>query len=266
MTLEEFQKAREAERAWAFASGYNNGDPATNGEFACLDLLLAEADLLLDVGANEGLFVERAAARTSPPRIVAFEPNPGHGEVLRARLGPTGELRQVALGDAAGSATLHIHPQHHATASLTDRPRMSPRFRAEMTTVEVQVHRLDELEGFGGAQRLLLKIDAEGFEFPVIRGAERLLAEAPGAAVMFEHSFAWLETGQSLLDAFQLFDRQGFEVFRILPLGLEHVRFFTNDMESRQYCNYVAVKGFDLLRTAGVPLATPYGETTLRLF
>jgi hypothetical protein len=83
---------------------------------------------------------------------------------------------------------------------------------------------------------------------------------------MFEDSFAWLETGESMLNCFQFLDGLGFDLFRILPLGLEHVRFFTNDMERAQYCNYVAIKGFDLLRTPRVALPTLYGETTLRVF
>ena len=65
MTFDEFLERRRAEQAWAYANGYNNGDPVTNGEYACLDLLLAEADLFLDVGANEGLFIERALVRVN---------------------------------------------------------------------------------------------------------------------------------------------------------------------------------------------------------
>jgi FkbM family methyltransferase len=267
MTLEDFVARREAERAWTFANGYNNGDAATNGEYACLDALLAEADVFVDVGANEGLFAARAAARPSPPRILAFEPNPAHRALIETRLAGAGRLEGVALGDKPGSATLHIHPTHHATASLTDRPRMTSRFRAEMKTVEVAVRRLDDwTDELAGARRLVIKIDAEGFEFPVIRGAQGLLAGAAAAAVMFEHSYGWLETGESLLDCFQAFDAMGFDFFRILPIGLEHVRFFTNDMERVQYCNYVAVKGFEVGRPAGAPLPTPYGETVLRLF
>jgi FkbM family methyltransferase len=267
VTLDDFIARREAERAWAFANGYNNGDAATNGEYACLDMLLAEADVFVDVGANEGLFAARAAARTPPPRILAFEPNPAHAGLIEARLAGRGRLEKIALGDKPATATLHVHATHHATASLTDRPRMSPRFRAEMHTLEVPVRRLDDwAKELGDARRLLIKIDAEGFEFPVIRGALGLLEAAPAAAVMFEHSFAWLETGESLLGCFQAFDALGFDFFRILPLGLEHVRFFSNDMERAQYCNYVAVKGFGFAERLGVALPTVYGETTLRPF
>lgn len=264
MTFDDFARAREAERAWAYANGYNNGDAATNGEYACLDLLLPDADLFVDVGANEGLFVERAR-RAEELQIIAFEPNPAHAETLRARLPSRGRLEGVALGERHGAATLHIHREHHATASLTDRPRMSPRFRAQMDRVEVEVRALDAYAAELSGARLVLKIDAEGYELPVIRGARHVLEAAPAAAVMFEYSFAWQETAESMLEAFQTFDALGFDLHRILPLGLEHVRFFTNDMERAQYCNYVALKGF---APGGRPhpLATPYGETTFRAF
>lgn len=257
MSFDDFARAREAERAWAFANGFNNGDPATNGEYACLDLLLAGADLFVDVGANEGLFVERAAGTPT----IAFEPNPAHAATLAAKLAG-GRLEAAALGDAPGRATLHVHPLHHATASLGDRSRMTARFRAQMRPVAVEVRTLDS---YGlSARRLVLKIDAEGYEAPVLRGARDTLAAAPAAAAMFEYSFAWLETGERLLDAFQLLDGLGFDLFRILPLGLEHVRFFTAGMEQAQYCNYVALKGIEVGRPRA--LATPFGETTLRTF
>jgi hypothetical protein len=99
----------------------------------------------------------------------------------------------------------------------------------------------------------------------VIRGARGVLAAAASAAVMFEYSFAWLETGEAMLDCFQTLDALGFDLYRILPLGLEHIRFFTNDMERAQYCNYVALKNWDLGLDQR-PLATPYGETRLLAF
>ena len=203
MTFEDFVARREAERAFAYANGYNNGDAATNGEYACLDALLAEADVLVDVGANEGLFAARAAARTPAPRILAFEPNPAHRALIESRLAGAGRLEGVALGDKPGSATLHIHATHHATASLTDRPRMSPRFRAEMTTVEVPVRRLDDWADELAGARLLIKIDAEGFEPLIFQGMEGILGRSPGAAIVTEVSIAhWQRFGDppELLD------------------------------------------------------------------
>lgn len=266
--IDDFLRAREAERAWAFANGFNNGDPESNGEFACLEMLLDAATVLLDIGANEGLFVERAARLKPHVRILAFEPNPAHADGLRARLATVnGRLEVLALSDTSGSAVLHVHGQHHATASLSGRPRMTHRFRQGMTEVEAPVRRLDDLDlGVSGEEGVVIKIDTEGFEFPVLRGAADFLARPGPVAILLEHSFAWLETGESLIDCFNFLDALGFNFYRLLPIGLERIRFFSANMEQAQYCNYVALKGVDLDAGRTRKLATPFGTTDLHLF
>lgn len=266
--IEDFLTAREAERAWAFANGFNNGDPDTNGEFACLAMLLESATVLLDIGANEGLFVERAARLKPDVRIVAFEPNPAHADGLRARLAPVkGRLEAIALSDTAGTAVLHVHDQHHATASLSGRPRMTHRFRQGMTQVEAAVRRLDDVDlNLAADDGVVMKIDTEGFEFPVLRGAAEFLTRPGPVAIILEHSFAWLETGESLIDCFNFLDARGFDFYRLLPIGLERVRFFSADMEQAQYCNYVALKGVGLDEARTRRLATKFGATDLHLF
>ncbi len=266
MDLGEFLRRRTAEQDWAYANGFNNGDPETNGEFACLASLLKTARLFLDIGANTGEFVEQAIRHRPDVSIVAFEPNPDHEAQLRHRLAPCGgHLESVAIGEVAGEAVLHVHRLHHATASLSGRPRMTPRFRDGMREVRVPVRRLDDLVGgLSTDSGVLLKIDVEGYEFPVLRSAPNLLSGCDGMAIMFEYSFAWQETGEELFDCFQFLDAGGFDVYRVLPLGLEQVRFFTADMERIQYCNFVALKNVPL--DAAVDLPTAYGRTAFHPF
>lgn len=268
MDLQDFLSRRQAERDWAFANGFNNGDPVTNGEFACLDMLLEGAGRLVDIGANEGLFVERAVRSKPGMDIIAFEPNPAHGEGLRRLLAPVaGRLEAIALGDTPGVATLHVHSQHHATASLTGRPRMTARFREGMTEVEVPVRRLDDMDlGVSHPGTVVLKIDAEGYEFPILRGATAVLTGSESVAVVFEFSFAWLESGESLIDCFNFLDARGFDFYRLLPIGLEQIRFFSTGMDQSQYCNYVALKNVPLDEGRVLELATPLGATRLHLF
>ena len=197
--------------------------------------------------------------------MIAFEPNLAHGSMLREKLPTSGRLEAVALSDKAGLADLHVHVRHNATASLSARPRMSKRFQAEIRSQSVPVRRLDDYADEVSAESaLLVKIDAEGFEFPVIRGGDTLLTRAAPCAIMFEFSFAWLETGEDLLTCFQFLDERGFDFFRILPVGLEHLRFYSADMDRAQYCNYVAVKGFPL--SPAVDVASFYGQNALHPF
>ncbi len=91
-----------------------------------------------------------------------------------------------------------------------------------------------------------LKIDVEGFEFPVMQGAKCFLTSLPAVFILFEYSTAWADNGFSLKEAFHFLDQLSFSIFRVTPLGLESLRFYTPAMEGSDYCNYFAVKGADL--------------------
>ena len=58
MDAEEFKSRRAAEREWANANGFDNGDPGTNGELKLLAALRGQFDCFVDIGANNGLYID----------------------------------------------------------------------------------------------------------------------------------------------------------------------------------------------------------------
>ena len=118
-------------------------------------------------------------------RVVAVEPHPELFAVLQqnaayaARSGCHVETRPVALGDHHGQALLHV-PQSFAdndgTATLVDGGPAA-------VQVPVVVERLDDLLPTGAS---VLKLDVEGFEASVLRGAKQLLAERRLRHIVFE--------------------------------------------------------------------------------
>ena len=101
---------------------------------------------------------------------VLFDALPAHAAPLTAFAArhQNAQVRSVALGDAPGTLTLHVHG--HQSSILS-----SAEFSG--TSVDVQVHTLDDfvdelqLEG-----PILLKADVQGYELAILRGAERVLA------------------------------------------------------------------------------------------
>ena len=134
-------------------------------------------EIALDVGANIGWYCVLLDRLSVPgARIFAFEPDPESFRLLRSNLEVNGTTRvtalNVALGDIPGRAVLHRYRgTNNGRHTLLEG-------NTSGGTVEVGV---DTLKGFWDSKQLgasplrFLKIDVEGFECLVLRGAGDLL-------------------------------------------------------------------------------------------
>jgi FkbM family methyltransferase len=148
------------------------------------DRVLRPGDAVLDVGANFGAMALFAARRVGPAGVVhAFEPQRDLADLARqsAKLNGYGTMcvHAVALSDAAGRFDLHVAGDNSGSASLA--------WNRGGRAVPVEVVRGDEyLPRLGLPPVRLLKIDVEGHEAEVLRGAAGYLAAHPPAVVVFE--------------------------------------------------------------------------------
>lgn len=125
----------------------------------------------LDIGAHLGVMTSLFAHRVGPEGAVfAFEPNPEtyrHLASNAVRWGPHVHPENVGLSDHAGQATLHLPAAHHHNDS------MASFIETEGSqSVSVRVVRLDDI----APDAQIAKIDVEGAEPAVLRGAQRILA------------------------------------------------------------------------------------------
>lgn len=125
----------------------------------------------LDVGANVGIYAY-ALARLGM-RVHAFEPQPYCCTVVdawaRARGGVT--VHNSGVGESEGDLTLHIPIVDGAPV-----PTRASFQRLEQEQIELNVP-VVTLDGIGVSDVAFIKIDVEGFELQVLRGATRLLRE-----------------------------------------------------------------------------------------
>ncbi len=146
---------------------------------------------LLDVGAHDGAFALPFAALPDS-RVLAFEPLPAAFARLRAAFGDPlpahVELRREALGDRDGEAVLAVPlldgvPQEQWASTAKTYGALGEARVAERR-VAVPLRRLD---GFGLTDLTAVKLDAEGAEYEVLRGArETLLRCRPVLSVEIE--------------------------------------------------------------------------------
>lgn len=114
--------------------------------------------------------------------LVLVEPQISFSEQIDATLATRkGEWHKIALGEVETTTQLHVMQSAPSSSSLlemTDEHKASYAARdidASVEQITVDVKRLDSLDSSHWQKPCLLKIDAEGFEVPVMMGAGRLL-------------------------------------------------------------------------------------------
>jgi FkbM family methyltransferase len=141
----------------------------------------------VDVGCNKGDFCLTASRLVgSSGRVLAFEPHPENCEWIRKSIAKNGyrniELYELALSDSNGSAQLHLGEQsgHHTL--------LAGQLRQEQGLIAVQTRILDDLleeTQFRGPIDAI-KIDVEGADMHVLRGAQKTLLNNPGIVVFLD--------------------------------------------------------------------------------
>ena len=137
---------------------------------------LRPTDTFIDVGANVGIYSLLAGRAAPQGQVLAFEPNPIAVERMRKNLRLNGlenvVLRATAVGSRAGPATL--------TAGLGPGDHIALGQSSDIVTIDVSMTTLDAAVD-RTAPVSLIKIDVEGFEVEVLKGATDLLMrdEAP---------------------------------------------------------------------------------------
>ncbi len=148
--------------------------------------LVRRGDTVFDIGANTGLYARFLVQVFGAERVVCFEPMAGNLDLLHQNLalgGIEGRVRvlSVALADREGREALQADDFGSATAALEvvtgGRPSESHRQYGLPGRREiVEVAPLDALvERFNLPAPNVLKIDVEGAEAIVLRGARRTI-------------------------------------------------------------------------------------------
>jgi FkbM family methyltransferase len=154
---------------WSFMRGHERDAP-----FQKSLSLLRPGDVAIDAGANLGIWSLLAAKRGA--RVQAFEPVPAIAARLKQHAGSLVAIHQVALGAERGVLPFFAVPDGNTGASSLSR------HHEQSVQIDVAVERLDDL-----VERAdFLKVDVEGAEILVFRGAKRILSADDAPIVFFE--------------------------------------------------------------------------------
>lgn len=165
--------------------------------------IVADAGIarVIDVGANVGQYACALRHAGYEGDILSFEANPAAASRLRqaAAGDERWTIEGVALGSEPGSMPLHVTVDSLSTSLLVPSADEQYAFMAEAPeSVVVEVRTLDSFHLSEDGSCTLLKLDVQGYELEVLRGAASTLAEV--TAVECELSLAQIYEGQALIE------------------------------------------------------------------
>lgn len=207
---------------------------------------LSEGGVAVDVGAHKGAYLywlRRAVGRGGT--VIAYEPQRKLAEYLRSVCAnmqwQNVVVRECALSDSAGPRTLHVPGQGDSPGASLEEAIVST---AECHDENCEADTLDhQLEGERPVS--LLKVDVEGHELQVFRGAAGMLARQ-GPVLLFECEARHLSK-HSMQDVFEFLRGLGYTGSFFSPQGLLPIDRFDPAIHQRQtpgrfanapdYCN-----------------------------
>jgi len=182
---------------------------------AILAAVLREGSTFVDVGTNRGQIL-RDAVRIAPRgRHIAFEPIPALAHELADSF-PDVDCRRLALGASAGTASFCHFTELDGWSGLRRSPQVSDE-RGRPQYIEVQVSTLDT--ELAQASPAAIKIDVEGGELDVLRGAGEVLARARPVLIL-EHDAAAAQLYDARSPAvWDALDQLGYRLFTVTGEG-----------------------------------------------
>jgi len=188
-----------------------------------IDHMLSATDTVFEVGSHHGFHLIPIARRVS--RAIAIEPNPHNVAILKKNLALNSlnnvTVVQAAIGDSVGRI---------AILQDTNEGGVSSGGMSDLPTITVDLLPLDRLaEKFGIPQ--FLKIDVEGFEDRVLRGASQIMRHRPKIAI--EVHVDWIARyGSCVEDLLGLLRLDDYEVWILGWPAVRVTRWAGEDLKS----------------------------------
>jgi FkbM family methyltransferase len=217
---------KHAFRLWARRAGVDirrfNAIESTDARLV-RQMEFHSVEFVLDVGANDGGYGRALRDAGYRGDILSFEPlTQAHAALQRitsgdprwhvaARMALGAQDTEISINIAGNSVSSSILPMNHLHAQAAPQSRYQGQ-------EPVPLRRLDGIDdpGLGRATSVMLKIDTQGYEMAVLRGAESTLPRIRGVQV--ELSTVALYQDQPVYDEVMTFlQSRGFVLWNVIP-------------------------------------------------
>ncbi len=207
-------------------------------EIDVLQEYIHKGDTVFDVGCANGEWSGAAHHFVNDLKIHAFDPREEVSSAYTARLtGANAILHHCAMSETEGSREFYRFTRGLEGSSFYPRAHLPNGEAREKITVAVTT--IDAYAKRAEVSRIqFLKIDAEGHDAFVLRGAQQMLQNGHIDCVQFEYGPPWKDAGVGIKDALTCL--HDFHIYRI-DKGLQEID-AANIIDDFVEVNYLAVR------------------------
>ena len=237
----------------------SNSDMDTNGEGRMQRLIASLSEVgsvFVDVGANVGNWSARLIESGAQGRLVAVDPLRRNLAAVREKLQGLNcrrfELCEVALSDSIGTAKFFTNQDKSLSSHDSMFDMRSIGYSESVNCIEVNVETLDNLaKQLGISEILFLKVDVEGNELSVLKGAKDLLTQEAVEFIQIEFGHAARAARVYLHDIVGYVNQYKYDMFIIKPHGLAPLDFTPFTENQYAYINFLIARRASLDKLRG---------------
>lgn len=223
----------------------NNGEALVQS--VVLEHTAQNPTVVIDCGANVGDWTQQLSRTFERKRhntlsIYCFEPSSFTYQKLLSAVnnikieGIDIVTVNKALSSVTGESSLSIVHHGAGTNSLIPMPNSSSDEKESVSLITLDAFS----EELGIQEIALLKIDAEGHDPDVLKGAKGLLAHRRIGVVQFEYNWRWIYGDHLLYKVFMELSEYGYHVGKITPKGIQFYAQYDVELETFVEANYIA--------------------------
>lgn len=200
---------------------------------------------VFDVGANLGEYSECIINILGKKvSLFSFEPLKEAHSILKSKFKNHENvfLSNVALSDKRGKATIYFDEESSPLASLYKRQNLGMTLPVKL--IKSEKIKLSTIDSFCARKKIskidLLKIDAEGHEIHVLKGAKKMIENSKIGYIQFEFGGPMIDSGTFFRDIYYYLEPK-YRIYRILQDGFIEIKKYREKHEVFLMSNYLAV-------------------------
>jgi len=203
--------------------GKKDDNIETDGELDVIKKYIHDGNVVFDVGAERGTWTKWVRESHRNCHVYAFEPDTKNNNP---------DAFPFALSDHVGTEQYHVTSK--SLHNILIKPEAETSYPVPITTVDrfCEEHKINHID--------FMKIDVEGGEFNVIKGAHQMIREGLVENIQFEYGGTYPPAKLTLQRVVRYLRQYGYEIFKVAPDSVIPVNGLVEDYG---YANYLATKG-----------------------